>query len=180
MSKAFSFTITPELLLKGLRPQKRMPKDKGFLVECVGAVGRDSTLQIIDELTRMNTSAITDGFPFPQIFVFTNLVIVCGRTKIYEWVNNSLVEKLTVSAGSTWNAVDFFEYVYMSNGKVAVVRDVGLLAYTVTTALPIASTICNYSGQVMVGAPGGGVINDEVFVASGGGIGGGTALFEYT
>lgn len=176
----FPFMIEAANLAKGLRPFSRMPKNSPFLIQCDGAVGRDAVLQVIDALAVMDTSVITDGFPFPQIFVFNNLIIVCGRTKIYEWVNGSLVEKLTVLAGSTWNVVAFGEYVYMSNGKVAVIRDVGSLAYTVTTTLPVASSICDYSGQVIIGSPGGGVVNDEDFIASGGGVGGGTALFEYT
>jgi len=50
------------------------------------------------------------------------MIIICSATKIYEWVG-SLVLKLTVSAGSTWRAEEFGEFVYMSNGKVAVTRD---------------------------------------------------------
>jgi hypothetical protein len=101
----------------------------------------------------MVTTAITDAFPYPQIFVLTNLIIVCSQTKIYEWVAGALVLKLTVAAGSTWTAVDFFDYVYMSNGKVAVVRDSISKVYSTVTTLPTASSICNFQGQVLVGAP---------------------------
>lgn len=150
----FSITITSEQLSKGLRPSKRVPRNSRFLVECKGAVGRDGVLQVIDQLTRMATTAITDPFPYPQLFVFTNLIIVCSQTVIYEWVTGSLVPKLTVAAGSTWTAVDFFDYVYMSNGTVAVIRDSVSHAYAVTTTLPKAASICNFQGQVLVGAPG--------------------------
>ena len=80
---AFSVTIDTSKLSKGLRPSKRMPRNSGFLVECKGAVGRDNVLQTLDELTRIDTSVITDAYPYPQIFVFTNLIIVCSQTKIY-------------------------------------------------------------------------------------------------
>jgi len=149
----FSVTITADQLAKGLRPSKRVPRNSRFLVECQGAVGRDGVLQVIDELTRIATTAITDVFPYPQIFVFTNLIIVCSQTKIYEWVSGALVEKLTVAAGSTWTAVDFFDYVYMSNGTVAVIRDSTSHAYSTTTTLPRGASICNFNGQVLVGAP---------------------------
>jgi len=101
----------------------------------------------------MATASISDGFPYPQIFVFTNVVIICGETKIYEWVSDALVEKLTVSAGSTWSAVAFAEYVYLSNGNVAVERDALDKTYSTTTDLPTAMAACDFNGQVIVGSP---------------------------
>ncbi len=94
-------------------------------IECSGAVGRDGVLSVLDEVTRIATTAITDDFPYPQIFVFTNVIIVCSSTKVYEWVSSALVEKIEVSAGSTWVALDFNDYIYLSNGNAAVVRDSG-------------------------------------------------------
>ena len=149
----FSITIAADQLAKGLRPSKRVPRNSRYLVECKGALGRDNVLQVIDELTRIATTAITDVFPFPQIFVFTNVIIVCSQTKIYEWVAGAPVLKLTVAAGSTWSIVDFFDFIYLSNGKVAVVRDAISKTYSTTTTLPTASSICNFQGQVLVGAP---------------------------
>ncbi|MCK4525976.1 hypothetical protein KAW18_01290 [candidate division WOR-3 bacterium] len=63
-----------------------------------------------------------------------------------------MVEKLTVTAGSTWTAVDFFDYVYMSNGAVAVIRNAGSKTYSITTDQPKAMAICNFQGQVLIGA----------------------------
>lgn len=150
---AFNITIDSSKLSKGLRPSKRMPRNSGYLVECKGAVGKDGVLQVLDELTRIDTSVITDPFPYPQIFVFTNMIIVCGKTKIYEYVGGSLVEKLTVTAGSTWSIVDFYDYIYMSNGTVAVIRDAETKLYSITTNQPTAMAICNFNGQVLIGAP---------------------------
>ena len=152
MSK-FSFTIESKHLSRGLRPSKRNPRNSRFLVECAGAVGRDGVLSALDEITRLATTAITDGFPYPQIFVFTNMIIICGQTKIYEWVAGALVEKLTITAGSTWSAVDFYEYIYLSNSKVAVTRSASDKTYSIVTSLPIASTILNFNGQCIIGAP---------------------------
>lgn len=149
----FSVTINSEQLSRGLRPSKRVPRNSRYLVTCIGAVGRDGTLQVIDELTRIDTSEITDAFPYPQIFIFTNMIIVCDQTKIYELVAGTLVLKLTVEAGSTWSAVAYNDYAYLSNGKVAVIRDSSSHTYSVTTTLPTAASICNYQGQVIIGAP---------------------------
>lgn len=154
MPGEFSITLDSSKLSKGLRPSKRMPRNSSFLVECKGAMGKDGVLQVMDQLTRMDTDTITDPFPYPQIFVFTNLIIVCGKTKIYEWVAGALVLKLTVTTGSTWSAVDFYDYVYMSNGVVAVIRDAETKLYSITTDQPTAQAICNFNGQVLIGAPG--------------------------
>ena len=140
-------------LSRGLRPSKRMPRNSKFLTECSGAVGRDGVLSVLDEVTRIATTAITDDFPYPQIFVFTNVIIVCSSTKVYEWVSSALVEKIEVSAGSTWTALDFVEYLYLSNGNVAVVRDAGDKTYSETTDLPTAMAACNFNSQVILGSP---------------------------
>lgn len=153
MDGSFSITISSEQLARGLRPSKRVPRNSRYLIACVGAVGRDGTLQVIDILARMGTGIIADSFPYPQLFVFTNMIVVCSATEIFEWVAGSLVLKLTVAAGSTWSAVDFFDYVYLSNGKVAVIRDSISRIYSITTTLPTASSICNFQGQVIIGAP---------------------------
>ena len=149
----FSFTIESKHLSRGLRPSKRMPRNSRFLVECKGAVGRDGTLQSLDEITRLATTAITDAFPYPQIFVFTNVIIICSSTKIYEWISAALVEKLEVAAGSTWCALDFVEYIYLSNGTVAVERDALDKTYSETTDLPTAMAAVNFNGQVIIGSP---------------------------
>lgn len=154
MSKDFSFTITSEQLTRGLRPSKRAPRDSKFLVESKGAVGRDGVLCAIDELSRLTTTEVTDTFPFPQLFVFTNLILVCGRLKIYELSAGALSLKYTAStSGSTWTAVDFYNYVYLSNGREAVTRNPDTGVYSLSSTLPKAMSICNFNGQVIVGAP---------------------------
>ena len=150
----FSLTIKTKELAKGLRPSKRNQRDNDFLITCSGAVGKDGVLQVTDELVRMATELITDGFPFPQLFVFTNMIIVCGLKKIYEWNGTSLDLKYTATdAGSTWSAVAFYDYVYMSNGKIVVIRSAGDFTYSLSSILPSAMAICNYNGQVIIGAP---------------------------
>ena len=45
------------------------------------------------------------------------------------------------------------DYIYMSNGTVAVTRDAGTKVYAATTALPTAMAALNFNGQVLLGAP---------------------------
>lgn len=151
----FTVIIEPEQINSGLRPSKRAARNKKYLVECIGAVGLDNVLQVIDDLNedRIDTSVITDDFPYPQIFVGTEVTIICGETDIYEYTLGSLTLKLSTSAGTLWSVVDFHDYIYMSNGKVAVIRDSGSGSYSTTSNLPTATAMCNYNGQVLVGAP---------------------------
>ena len=149
----FSFVIKAEELSRGLRPSKRVPRNSGYLTTCNGAVGKDGVLQTLEELSPVNTSGVTFTFPYPQMFVFTNIIILCSDTAIYEIVNGSLVLKLTVTSGSTWSAVDFYDFIYMSNGVVAVIRDPVTMTFSVTTDLPDAEAICNFNGQVLIGSP---------------------------
>jgi len=154
MSASFTLDITSEQLKKGLRPSSRVQRDSKFLVTAQSVVGRDGTLEVIDELTGIDTSAITDAFPFPQLFVFTNLIIVCSAKIIYEYIGGALVAKYTASsAGGTWSAVDFYDFIYLSNGSIAVVRDAITKVYSLSAVLPSAVSILNYNGQVIVGAP---------------------------
>lgn len=152
-AEPFHLQIDSPKLIRGLRPSRRMPRDNGFLIQCQGAVGQDSSLQELDVLIRLSTTAITDPFPYPQLFVFTNLIIVCGQTAIYEWMPPStLTLRLGgLTAGSTWSAIDFFDYVYLSNGVVAVERRATDKVFALTTALPVAEAMVNVNGQVMIG-----------------------------
>lgn len=147
----FSFTIDANQLSKGLRPSKLMPRNTKFLTECKGAVGKDGVLQAGDELVRFDTTSISAIFPYPQIFVFTEMVIVCTATDIYEVVSGVLTHKLTVAEGRTWSAVDYAEFVYLSNNKVSVTRSPGSGAYAVSATLPTAAAICDFNGQCMIG-----------------------------
>lgn len=97
---------------------------------------------------------IADGFPYPQIFVFINFILICGETGVFEWDGSTLTRKITVTAGGTWDAADFYDFIYLSNGKVAVARNAQTGVYGLSDTLPIASGICNYNGRVIVGAPG--------------------------
>lgn len=152
----FTFTVDKDLA-KGLRPSSKNPRNEEYLITCNGAVGRDGVLSSLEAMTRLNTAAvITDGFPFPQLFVFSHVTIVCGLKKIYEY--NATTGALTLmytaaAAGGPWDAVDFHGYIYMSNGRVAVVRDAAAGTYSTSATLPHAASMCDYNGQVLICGP---------------------------
>jgi len=153
----FSFTIETTALARGLRPSKRTPRNAKFLVEALGAVGLDGVLQVIDDLEpdRVDTSIeITDAFPYPQIFVFNRVTIVCGETDIYEWDGVSLTLVIgPVTAGELWSAVEFFDFIYMTNGVVSILRDPFTGEYALTADQPVGTALANFNGQVFVGSP---------------------------
>lgn len=154
----FSFTIESGELMRGLRPSKRAPRNAKYLVECHGALGLDNVLSVLpqlegDRIVGAELAGVT--FPYPQLFVFINLVIVATRSKIYEWdgTNLNLALDVTGSEGILWAAVDFFEYVYMSNTKIAIRRKATDMIWEVAADLPTASSICNFNSQVLIGSP---------------------------
>jgi len=153
----FTFTIPTADLSRGLRPSKRSPRNTKFLTACNGAVGLDNVLQVLDDIdeARIDTAVITDGLPYPQLFVFTNVIVVCGETEIYELVAGALISKIAaLTAGIMWSAVEFYDFIYMSNGMVTIRRRATDKVWEITTDYPIASAICNFNGQVLIGAPG--------------------------
>ena len=148
----FTLSLNAKDLARGLRVSKRSLRNSGYLVQSSGAVSRDGVLQTLSNMSQEDFSVITDGFPYPQIFAFPNLIIVCGETQIYELVSGTLVLKITVTAGTPWSVMASGEYIYMSNREVSVVRDPNSLAYALSD-LPTASCICNFNGQVLIGSP---------------------------
>ena len=94
----FDLTLNSAQLSKGLRSSKGSPRNSGALVICEGAVGVDGSLVALDEVARMATDLITDGFPFPQIFVFTHVILVCGQTEIYEFNQGAIELEYTAAA----------------------------------------------------------------------------------
>ena len=150
---SFTMTLDSKDVSKGLRPSSRSPRNSEFDVVCSGAVGRDGVLSRLESLTRIDTSVITDSFPYPQIFVFPDLIIIFGSTKIYEYVGTTLTLKLTVTAGNLWSCIAKGLYAYMSNGVVAVERSPESGVYALATDVPIVESICDFNGQVIVGAP---------------------------
>jgi len=153
---SFNFTIPTQDLAKGLRWTRRNPRNEKFLTECNGAVGINNVLRTLKDLNLshlIDSTIVTDNFPYPQLFVFTNMILVCSETTIYEYTHLSpgtLTSKITVDPGILWSAVDYHDYIYMSNCTVAVVRHAEDGSWEEVTNLPAARAMCNYNGQVVI------------------------------
>jgi len=97
------------------------------------------------------SKGISDGHPYPQLFVLTTMILVCGLTDIHEWTAaGGLSWKLTVSAGQTWEVVDYFDFLYLTNGVVSVTRNPQTQVYSLSS-LPPMSCLCDFNGQVIGG-----------------------------
>lgn len=149
---SFTLGIPSEDLQRGLRSVAEQPRNSGHFIQCDGAIGYHGSLQGITGITALATSAtITDGHPYPQLFVLPNLIVICGKTKIYEWVNSALVLKTTVTTGNPWSLVEYYDQLLLTNGVVTVERRPGDKVYALRSDLPIGEALFNFGGQVIVG-----------------------------
>jgi len=149
----FSLDLGPEDLVKGLRLKSHSPRNTSYLTKSSGAVGKDGVLQTLPQLTKTSVGDLTFTYPYPQIFKLKSLSILCNEFKIYELVSSTWTLKYTETTETTgyrWSLVDYHNYIYMSNGVVAVVRNDMTGAYSATTDPPVASAMCDFNGQVII------------------------------
>ena len=148
----FALMLEREDLTKGLKPKGTVARNEKFLEELTGGFVHENQLQSLDLLSRTSIGALSFTFPWPQLLVLPNLILLCGPTKIYERVGTSWTLRKTASVeGSLWACVAFEDYLYLSNGKVVITRSTGGTWAEVTT-LPKAMALCNFNGQVFAGS----------------------------
>jgi len=149
----FTLNLDSGDLAKGLRKDINSPRNNMYLTKSQGAVGKDSVLQTIPQLTGVDFGSITASYPYPQLFKLKNVSILCTEFHIYELVDDSWTLKYyedTETQGFRWTLVDFFDYIYMSNGVVAIIRNDQTGEYSESSDLPAASAMCDFNGQVII------------------------------
>ena len=150
----FTITLGSRDLARGLRKKSKNPRDVHAMTTLTGLVSKDGVLTAMNTPTRIDTSVITDTFPYPQIFVLSNYILICDSTKIYTYNGSSMTLVYTASqAGSTWKCIDFIEFLLMTNNDIVVQRSASSGTFTEVTDIPEASALCNYNGQVLLGGP---------------------------
>ena len=154
----FALMLEREDLAKGLKPKGSVGRNEKFLENLGGGFVHDGELQSLDLLDRTNTDIreevgiVVFTFPWPQLLVRPNRILLCGPTTIYELVGTSWAFRIAASLeGGFWACVDFEDYFYLSNGKVVITRSTGGTWAEVTT-LPKAMALCNFNGQVFAGS----------------------------
>ena len=149
-----------EVLSKGLSLNNN-PRNNPMLVESIGAFVHEKALQSVGQFTIMSLPAgITFVFPYPQLKVLSDLILLCNDNQIWEWNGSVWVSKISgLSVGTTWTHVDRKQYVILSNMRVTVERSPVTLAYSVNGDLPFGS-YGDYNGQLSVGSANGVAVGD--------------------
>lgn len=137
---------------KGLEPFDHSMRNSSYLVRSSGSFVFEGMLQSVPTLTRINTGSW--NFPYPQLFVLSDVILVCSGTDIYEYTpaGGLSASKINVTEGSTWSVVDRKTWVWLTNGKVNVIRD-SAGNYSLNADLPHGTCLCDFNGQIFVGSP---------------------------
>ena len=154
LSETFSSTD----LVKGLRTTQHNPRNSRQLTKCQGAIGYKGvlkTLEVLEISSIMNDpNIIADDFPFPQLFVLDNHILICNRQSILELQDINFVVAISgLDAGGKWNVLSSHDFIYLTNGVVSILKDPGTKTYSISSTAPIASAVCNFNGQCIVGNP---------------------------
>ena len=157
-----------EALLKGLRPETRIPRDSPFLHECLGFRIGKRAIEGIDSLHNplSPTLDMHYNWPFPQILkqekykilvvrdavsaadIIYSLDESCNATQIF------VVDELTYDKGTLMELADFGEYAFMTNGVIMLYWDAVANNWQGVTSIPnipMMRTICNFKGQMVGG-----------------------------
>lgn len=99
------------------------------------------------------------NFPYPQLFVLTDLVLLCYPGEIYEVNNPQRPEQFykvfeTPKVAKPWTVADFGTYLVLSNGACRVQKDPSTKAYTEILndpRFPNAEVFAAFNGQCLAG-----------------------------
>lgn len=172
--REFYLTID-DALLKGLRPESRVPRNSPYLHECLGfRIGKnaiESMDALYDDVTWPTT--IYYDWPFPQVIKQENWTIlvvrdtVNAKDSVYSLNPDGSVslifgiDELTYGQGTLMELADFGRYAFLTNGVIMLYWDptlgpAGAWDNTVVLAnVPMMRTICNFKGRMI----GGGVVS---------------------
>lgn len=177
--------IIDKQLKKGLSPERSIPVNDDWLLDCLGfRCGKNDLegYQVCDNEPLIGLVDIDYSWPFPQFitgerynFLIVRDSVVDMEDKVYLVGDDYTVthifdiDELTFGKGSLMEVADFGEYVFMTNGVIMIYWSPVLGAWqqmTASTTIPMMSTVCNFKGQ----AVGGGVSSvwydcDETFYA---------------
>jgi hypothetical protein len=157
------------LQLGGLSTENFTKLNSGFATSAFNISAISDGLEIKKMSQRLAEIAdiVEDvAFPYPQIFVCSDVTLVCTQSCIYEYDNPTRATKLykvfeTALTGKTWSVADFGLYIILSNGNVVVTKDPDTKEYADLltdehSTIPLADCFANFNGQVFAG----GVAND--------------------
>lgn len=184
------------VIVRGLN-NKKSPRlnDPGFH-HCNGCYPYQERLESLDPMVFIDASGLDCTFPYPQLFVLQEVIIVASASVICEYTPTmgagpySLIpgvggmapgdaiggggtfnEMLTgLPVGSTWEVLDYGPFVALTNGVVTVTRDPIAGSYSVSQVMPASYACGDYNGQAVIGSPTGEIaynFNNELALVNG-------------
>jgi hypothetical protein len=164
-----------EFIKKGLAPNKNK-RNNPMLILSEGMFPYEGVLQSVRDFTdnqidfHIGDYLVTDSgnyitrddgikivtdtvqFPYPQIWVLTDVIVVAMQSTIMELEGSTLVSKIDgITAGDTYTLLDYYTFIYMSNGVEAITKNPLSSDYTVNSTVPIARASCDFNGQAILG-----------------------------
>ena len=167
--REYELTID-EALKKGLCPEVSLPKNKDWLMECLGfRIGKESLegYKICNNDPLAGLVDIDYSWPFPQFiqgerynFLISRDALVDHEDSVYLIGDDYTVthifdiDELTFGVGTLMEVADFGEYAFMTNGVIMIYWDVTLAVWheiIASATIPMMRTICNFKGQAVGG-----------------------------
>lgn len=154
--RTFYFPIE-KLFKKGLRPRVDVPANGEFLSAVTnmkpGLRGLETVL-LGARTFNLNADA--------QVFTCYKGVYVLTTTQLYEYVDGALVELVNgILSGGLWSCADFRSFIVFTNGAQTVYFNGTTFVKDSGTYLPIALSVCNFRGRLILGGPSGSAFNGK-------------------
>lgn len=153
--KEFETPLT-KVLLTGLRRDSRGQRNSLGLVQAKDVRAISDVLEYPGAFPRLFTATALD-WPFPTIMLASHgltSVFVGMTTGLYQApLSGGLVSKVTTTAASHWELLDFHKYMLFNNGQTVYARDpnTGAITAVSSTVIPAGFSMINFRGQIVMG-----------------------------
>ena len=162
------YTTIDEALLKGLKPEVRIPRSSPYLQECTGFRIGKRAIEGVEFLYNPFPPGLDMHYnwPFPQFLKQESYKILVIRDSVamgdvvysfdsaYNATQIFAIDELTYGKGTLMELADFGEYAFLTNGVIMLYWDPALNAWinkTVIPTIPMMRTVCNFKGRMIGG-----------------------------
>ena len=153
--------VTITAFQKGLVPKENI-RNSLFLTESLGAFPYQGVLITSENFSanQIDASALACTFPFPQIFVLSEVILICTPTAIYEYPDLTTPKISGLTTGTLWSVADYKRFILLTNSQVVVKKDSGTGLYSIDTTRPAGTCIADFNGQMFLTSPNRAVVGD--------------------
>ena len=141
-------------LSKGLGVKYNV-RNRPFLIQSIGAFPFEDVLQSVKQFSRIDTTVMGAlVFPYPQLFVLNDVIVVTGPTSFYEYDGSNLTLKIDgLTEVGPWTVLDYKVFLYFSNGSTVVIKNPANGSYQVSYDYPASVAACDFHGQALIAHP---------------------------